>query len=256
MRVSFKSPSFRSCATSPIRPRAGLAVCARFLGSEWITANPDITPKSGYFPIAHYPGATNKYRPRNMHGVRVLRVTTSRKWMVIATLAGLVSLITFVVVYRSKYAAPPFNVTPLPKSAHALTPAEVEQILSADFILIRRVQQIPAPVKADYTAFANEPFEMVNPGQTRSTDAIIPGVPNKELVFVGLAERNAVLVFKRGGLFDTTNAAVFSHSGTGGVWTARIDDSSGQDIAALRNAVHNRRFEPWDADFLFAHPPK
>lgn len=72
---------------------------------------------------------------------------------------------------------------------------------------------------------------------------------------VGLANNNAVLIFKRGGLFDTTNAAVFSHIGTGGVWTARIDDSV-QDTAALRNAVHNHRFEPWDADFLFAHPPK
>ena len=96
---------------------------------------------------------------------------------------------------------------------------------------------------------------MVNPGQTRSTDAIIPGVPNKELVFVGLAGDCAVLIFKRGGLSDTTNAAVFSHRGTGGVWTARIDDSV-QDIATLRNAVHNHRFEPWDADFLFAHPPE
>jgi hypothetical protein len=141
--------------------------------------------------------------------------------MVIATLAGLVSLITFVVVYRSNYVVPPFKVAPLPKSAPALTTAEVEDILSADFSLIRRVQQIPAPVKADYTALANEPFEMVNPGQTRSTDAIIPGVPNKELVLVGLAGSSAVLIFKRGGLFDTTNAAVFSHRGTGGVWTAR-----------------------------------
>jgi len=159
------------------------------------------------------------------------------------------------IFYRSNYVALPFKVAPLPKSVPAFTPAEVEEILSADFILIRRVQQIPAPVKADYTALANQPFEMVNPGQTRSTDAIIPGVPNKELVFVGLAGDCAVLIFKRGGLSDTTNAAVFSHRGTGGVWTARIDDSV-QDIATLRNAVHNHRFEPWDADFLFAHPPE
>src|SRR5579862_2252415 len=125
------------------------------------------------------------------------------------------------------------KVAPLPKSARALTPAEVEQILSADFRLIRRVQQIPAAVKADYTAVASEPFEMVNPEQTRSTDAVIPGVPNKELVCVGLADDSEVLIFKRGGLYDTTNAAVFSHKGTGGVWTARMNDNSVQDIAAL-----------------------
>jgi len=126
---------------------------------------------------------------------------------------------------------------------------------SSDFSVIRRVQQIPAPVKADYTAIANEPFEMVNPGQTRSTDVILPGVPNKELVLVGLAGSNAVIIFKRGGLVDTTNVAVFSHRGAGGVWSARIDDNSVQDIEALRIVVHNHRFEPWDASFLFATPP-
>lgn len=184
-----------------------------------------------------------------------MRVTTPRKRIITATLAALILLIIVAVFYRSNYVAPPFKVAPIPKSAPALTTVEVEDILSADFSVIRRVQQIPAPVKADYTAIANEPFEMVNPGQTRSTDAIIPGVPNKELVLVGLAGNNAVLVFKRGGLFDTTNVAVFSHRGTGGVWSARIDDNSVQDIAALRIAVHNRRFEPWDAHFLFAKPP-
>jgi hypothetical protein len=182
-------------------------------------------------------------------------VTTSRKRFVIATLAALISLIGVVVFYRSNYLAPPFKVAPLPKSAPALTVAQVEEILSADFILIRRVQQVPAAVKADYATLANQPFEMVNPGRTRSTDAIIRGVPNKELVFVGLADGCAVLIFKRGGLWDTTDAAVFSHRGTGGVWTARINDNSVQDIATLRNAVHNHRFELWDADFLFAHPP-
>jgi hypothetical protein len=143
-----------------------------------------------------------------------------RKRITIATLAALILLIILAGFYRSNYVAPPFKVAPLPKAAPALTTAAVEDILSADFSVIRRVQQIPAPVKADYTALANEPFEMVNPGQKRSTDGIIPGVPNKELVFVGLARSSVVLVFKRGGLNDTTNVAVFSHRGGGGMWGA------------------------------------
>jgi hypothetical protein len=186
---------------------------------------------------------------------KVPPVTTSRKRILIAALSAVVLLVIFAVFYRSNYVAPRFNVAPMPKGARQLTTAEVEEILKDDFILTRRVQQIPASVKADYTVIANVPFEMVNPGQTRSTDAIIPGVPSKELVLVGVAGSSAVLIFKRGGLSDTTNAAVFSHKGTGGVWGARIDDDSVQDIAALRNAVHNRRFKPWDADFLFAIPP-
>lgn len=171
-------------------------------------------------------------------------------------MAALSSIIGLSVFHRSNHVSPPFKVAPLPKSARTLDSAEVEKMLSDNFVLIRKVQQVPAAVKADYTVVSNEPFEMVNPGQTRSTDVIIPGVPNKQLVFVGLAGDCAVLMFKRGGLADTTNAAVFSHRGMGGVWTARIDDYSVQDIAGLRNAVHNHRFEPWDAAFLFDHPPE
>jgi hypothetical protein len=183
-------------------------------------------------------------------------VTTSGMRIVIATSAALILLVVSLAVHRSHYAAPTFDVPPLPQGARTLNIAEVEKILFADFTLIRRVQQIPAAVRADYTAVANEPFEMVNPGQRRSTDAITPGVPNKELVFAGISDNNAVLIFKRGGLFDTTNVAVFSHRGTGGLWTARIDDNTVQDIAGLRNAIRNRRFEAWNPDFLFAPPPK
>lgn len=182
-------------------------------------------------------------------------MTTSHKRFIIATLATFISLVAATIFYRSNYIAPPFKVAPLPKGAPTLTVAEVEEILSADFTLIRRVQRVPAAVKADYTALANEPFKMVNPGQTRSTDAIIRGVPNKELVFVGLTGDCDVLIFKRGGLWDTTNVALFSHRGAGGVWTARIDDTV-HDIATLRNAVRDHRFETWDAGFLFAHPPE
>ena len=173
-----------------------------------------------------------------------MRVIRSRTYFAIGIVAALALLIGLIVFHRSNHAALPFEVAPLPKSARALTPAEVENLLSANFTLIRRVQQIPAAGKADYTALANEPFEIVNPGHPRSTDVIIPGVPNKELVFVGLAGDCAVLMFKRGGLADTTNAAVFSHSGTGGVWTARIDDYSVQDIAGLRNAVEPETRRP------------
>jgi hypothetical protein len=88
-------------------------------------------------------------------------------------------------------------------------------------------------------------FEMVNPGHARSTDMIIPGLPNKELVFVGLADQSAVLIFLRGGLADTINLAVFSHKGNGGMWGARIDDYSVHDISGLRDALQKGRFEAW-----------
>ena len=92
--------------------------------------------------------------------------TTSRKRSAISAVAA-VLIIGFVVCYREYYLVPSFEVAPLPKDARVLTPAEVEEILSDNSKVIRMVQRIPPAVKADYTTLANEPFEMVNPGQTR-----------------------------------------------------------------------------------------
>jgi hypothetical protein len=176
---------------------------------------------------------------------KVLPVTTSHNRILAAVFAGISLLIVFAVFNRSGSTVPPFEVTPLPKGTHTLTTSEVEDLLTANFKIDQKVQQIPAPLKRDYTALANEPFEMVNPGQEMSTDDIIPGVPNKKLVLVGLADQSAVLIFIRGGYVDTINAAVFSHKGTGGMWGATIEDYSVRDIQTLRNAVHNGRFKVW-----------
>ena len=172
-------------------------------------------------------------------------MTTSHKRITVAVLAGLSLLTVFAVFNRAQSTVPPFEVTPLSKGTHTLKTREVDDLLAANFNIVQRVQQIPGPVKGDYTALANEPSEMVNPGQEMSTDYIIPGVPNKKLVLVGLEDQCAVLIFIRGGYANTVNAAVFSHKGTGGMWGAMIEDYSVHDIAALRNAVHNGRFKAW-----------
>ena len=151
---------------------------------------------------------------RNYAWCKVLLVMTSRKWFAVGCGSALISIIGFVVFHRANHVAPPFEVAPLPKGVHALSPAEVEDILSANFVMIRRVQQVPAAVKADYAALSNEPFEMVNPGQTRSTDVIIPGVPNKELVFVGLAGDCAVLMFKRPATRNFAESSPFTDNPT------------------------------------------
>jgi hypothetical protein len=173
-------------------------------------------------------------------------VTSSHRRIGVTSLAVLSLLAVFALFNRAQKTVPPFNAAPLPKGTRTLTAAEAEDILAANFSVIRRVQQIPASVKGDYTALAGEPFEMVNPGQTMSTDLIISGVPNKKLVLVGLADQTAVLIFVQGGYASTINAAVFSHRENVGVWGAMIEDYSVHDIAALRRAVHNGRFKAWD----------
>jgi len=154
-------------------------------------------------------------------------------------------LAIFVIFYRMLNPVPSFKVAPLPKGTRILTTAEVESILAANFNEIRRVQQIPAPVKADFAALTNQPFEMVNPGQTMSTDAVIPGVPNSRLVFAGISDQTAVVIFEHGGLADSFEATVFFHKGDGGMWGAVLFDGQARDISGLRRAVHDGRFHTW-----------
>jgi hypothetical protein len=157
-----------------------------------------------------------------------------------AVLAGLSLLAVFGDFNRAQNAVPPFAVKPLPKGTHILTSREVDDLLASNFNIVQKVTQIPPPLKGDYTALANEPFEMMNPGQSMGSD-----LPIKRLVLVGIADQCAVLIFERGGIAGTLNAAVFSHKGTGGMWGATVDYYSVHDIASLRNAVHNGQFHTW-----------
>jgi hypothetical protein len=175
-----------------------------------------------------------------------LFVKISRRSVFVAAVSAVSMLAAFGAFYLTHDPAPPFKVTPLSKDARKLTIAEVEEILRSDFTEFHTIQEIPRSVKLDYTALTGNKFEMVNPGYARSTDMIIPGLTNKELVFVGLADQSAVLIFRRGGLADTINLAVLSHKGNGGMWGVRIDDYSVHDISGLRDALQKGRFEGWD----------
>ena len=169
----------------------------------------------------------------------------SQRSVFVATVGAISVLAAFAALYLTREAAPPFKAEPLSKDAPRLTIAEVEEVLRADFTEFHTVEEIPRTVRLDYTALTGNKFEMVNPGHARSTDAIIPGLPNKELVFVGLADQSAVLIFRRGGIGDTINVAVFLHKGNGGMWGARIGDYSVHDIFGLRDALQKGKFEAW-----------
>jgi hypothetical protein len=141
-----------------------------------------------------------------------------------------------------------FAVQPLAKNGPILKAEEVDGLLNSDFRIVRRVQQVPSVVKQDFPSLHdNEPFAMVNPGQEMSTDMILPGVPNKRLVFAGLADSTAVVVFEQGGLADTLHVAVLSYGKSRGLWGAMLDDYSVHDIGGLRAAVENGRFKTWES---------
>jgi hypothetical protein len=165
--------------------------------------------------------------------------------VVVSALGALGLLAAISAFYLIHDSAPPFKAKPLSSDTPRLAITEVQEILHADFTEFHTVAEIPRTVRLDYTALTGNNFEMVDPGHARSTDVIIPGLPNKELVFVGLADQNAVLVFRRGGIADTINVAVFSHKRDGGMWGARVGDYSVHDISGLRDAVQKGKFEAW-----------
>lgn len=146
--------------------------------------------------------------------------------------------------YRTREAAVSAESAPLPKIAHRLTTAQAEDILRSDFRVVSRVQEVPTSVKDDYYALTHERFRMVNLGETVSTDAIIPGVPNKQLVLMGISGRTSVLIFNNFGIARSVRVAIFSHSQDDGAWGAEIAHSV-RDIPALRKSIQTGDFQSW-----------
>ncbi len=110
---------------------------------------------------------------------------------------GTVALLALLpLLRRTHYVVPSFSVPPLSTTPSRLTVVQVQEILLSNFTVVRKVQEVPAVIKDDYTAITHNPFWMVNDGEPVSTDAIIPGVPNEQLVLLGLADENAVLVYE------------------------------------------------------------
>ena len=167
---------------------------------------------------------------------------TLHRWKVTGFSASVLILIVGIILFVHTRRTPlTFNVQPLPKSPRTLTATDVERLLGRDFQLIRDVRQIPTVVRQDFSTLAAEPFQMVNTGQEMSTDMIIPGVPNKRLVFAAVSNDTAVLVYELGGYVGTLHAMVFCHANGGGGWKAMLDEPV-HDIASLRNTVQRGHF--------------
>ena len=79
-----------------------------------------------------------------------------------------------------------------------------------------------------------------------STDYIIPGVPSRRLVFAGIGEDAAVLVYEQGGFANTLNAAVFSYGKGRGAWIATLNGRSVSDLPTLKAAVESGQFRTWE----------
>jgi hypothetical protein len=146
-----------------------------------------------------------------------------------------------VTLYGAQTPAPTSDVNPIQKNAHILAPNEVESLLGSQFVVVRKVGQVPPALKQSFTNFTGLPFDMNDPGERIGTDYVIPGVPSRRLVFAALGDTSAVLVYEQGGYATTLNATVFSYV-KGGAWRAILLSHPVDNVSALKMAVEDGRF--------------
>jgi hypothetical protein len=96
------------------------------------------------------------------------------------------------------------GIRPVPTNAPRIPAPVLSQLVNADFKVVTNLRYVPSSVKNSFCNiercnYMGVKFDMVNPGDTMSTDYMIEGVPNKRLVFAALNKASASVVYERGG---------------------------------------------------------
>jgi hypothetical protein len=130
--------------------------------------------------------------------------------------------------------------SPAPKGAPTLTQADIERLLSDPFRLTRRVRQVPLVLRESFANVTGLPFDMNNPGDPMSTDVIIHA-PSRQLIFAGVSDQSAVIVYEQGSFASFPAAVVFSKAGKA-AWIL-IDDYVPTNVYDLRRSVHAANFK-------------
>jgi hypothetical protein len=136
---------------------------------------------------------------------------------------------------------PSLDFGPIPKGAPVLAQSEMENLLADHYTVVRHVRQVPLVLKESFSNVTNLPFDMNNPGDPMSTDAVIHA-PSRQLIFGAVGKQSAILVYEQGSFASFPCAVIFSRTGAA-AWIA-IDDYRPKDVAALRRSVHEARFSP------------
>lgn len=142
---------------------------------------------------------------------------------------------------------PEFNVSPVPKNSPTLNQADVEKILGVEkFRVFRRVRQVPIAVKESFSNFTGFPFDLVDPWQAIGTDDMSLGKSSRRLVFLGLSDDSAVLVYEQGGFANAFITLVFWFGDTGQGWGATLEYGSiPEDLSDLRKVIRTGKFRAW-----------
>ena len=126
-----------------------------------------------------------------------------------------------------------------------LTDSVAEQTLSKDYQNVYKFRSIPDSVKHSISVINGGEVAMVDPGEEMSTDAILPGVPNNRLIFAGIRNDAAMVIFEHGAFVGSLHAVVISCSGTPSEWAAIIKDRDVKDIPSLQRAIAAHRYTAW-----------
>jgi hypothetical protein len=84
-------------------------------------------------------------------------------------------------------------------------------------------------------------FDMVNPGDTMSSDYIIEGVPNKRLVFAALNKESAIVVYERGGYANFQCATILDFRDRS-AWGWTLNNHNVKNMDDLRAALAEEKY--------------
>jgi hypothetical protein len=130
-----------------------------------------------------------------------------------------------------------------------MTLSELDSILGEQFDMVTNIAGLPKSVEKSFCAvescnFEGVKFDMVNPGADMSTDAIIPGVPNKRLRFAALNDHAAVVFYDWGGFVGQQCVVVLDFRSRTS-WGASLTTYGAKTFDQLRSAISNRQFAQW-----------
>jgi hypothetical protein len=141
------------------------------------------------------------------------------------------------------------SVLPIPKDGPTISLPGLDKLIHEDFLVVTDVRKLPESVKVSFCNiekcnFVGVKFDMVNPGETMSTDYIIPDVPNKQLRFAALNGHSAIVFYELGGYADQLCVTAFDfreHTS----WGASLKSFRVNTLDQLRTAISDRQFTRW-----------
>ncbi len=148
--------------------------------------------------------------------------------------------------FEQTHKVPVLNFQPVPEGAPTLAKSDVENLLAAKYELVRHVRQVPPVLRQSFTNFTGLPFDMNDPGDPMSTDAITAGVPSRQLIFAAVGKSSAILVYEQGSFASYPNVVVFSYGNGAEAWAAALDDYRPRDIPSLQETMRKSRFKTWE----------